>query len=129
MTIYLPVRDILSNQEEIAYSNLLCPFYWDPHVPENRSTKLVTGLISENRRILSVGEARKLVGASEYHFNVALEVIDDSLVGVELHDLGVGGVRSGQVEPSPTEESVFASMVVILDMDTIRKCRTLRNRV
>lgn len=108
-----------------TYRNLLCPFVWDPHVSENRTTKLITGLISNNRGIFGICEARELVGAGKDHFDVVFEVVNDGLVSIELHDLRISGVVSGEIKSSPAEEGVFTTMVVILWTEAIGKCRWL----
>jgi hypothetical protein len=62
---------------------------------------------------------------SKDHFDVIFEVVDDGLVSIELHDLGIGGVVSGEIKSSPAEEGVFTTMVVILRTEAIGKCRWL----
>lgn len=96
-------------------SNLGQPRCRAIHIPPDRTSQLVAGLVGEDGGVVGVREPGVLVHVREQLRDVVLEGRHNGRVGVELHDLRAGrvvGLR--QVEAIPAEEVVLAAVVIVL---------------
>lgn len=88
---------------------------WAVHVSPDRTQQLIAGLVREYRRVFCVGEMVVLVFVCQERLDVALERSDDSGVRVELLNLRIVAIcRLSEVETSPAQEVVFATVVIVL---------------